>query len=251
MMEKKERGNRLVWGVLLVAVGIVLYLRSMGWIGLTFNWWALFILMPVAGLLAAAGAAIRQAGGRLNSAARGSLGSAAIILTVAILLMFGFDWGIWWPLMLLVPGLSTLLTSFAPLEMKQPSLTRYLNPGVWLGLGMIYLGGGFLLNNLDLVDLQALTNPLAWWGFAILIPGVGALINAAILFLEKGLRAGIQVIGLAGAGLLICLVAGFALFGLNWSLLWPFILIAIGFLVLASALQPRPSPETEPPDSES
>jgi hypothetical protein len=249
-MVKKNRWSGLIWGVLLVAAGVILSLRSMGWVGTTFNWWAIFVFMPAIGLLGTASAAIKNNDGQLTSPARGALGSAAIIFTVAVLLLFGLDWGIWWPLMLVVPGLSTLLTSFAPLEMKQNSLTRYLNLGVWIGLGIVYLGVGFLLSNLKLVDLQTLTGSLRWWGFAILIPGVGALINAALLYLENGLRAGMAAVGLAAAGLAICIVAGFALLGLDWNLLWPAILIAAGFLVLASALQPKQSPE-EGPDPES
>lgn len=244
-MEKKDRWSGLIWGLLMVGAGVILFLRSGGWIGTAFNWWAIFIFMPAFGLLATASAAIKQSGGRLTSPARGALGSAAIIFTVAILLMFGLDWGIWWPLMLVVPGLSTLLTSFAPLEMKKTSLRRYLNLGVWLGLGVVYLGAGFLLNTLSLVNLQTLTGSLTWWGFAILIPGLGALVNAALLFLESGLRAGMGAIGLAAAGLVICIVAGFALLGLNSSLLWPAILIAAGFLVLASALQPKGSSDND------
>jgi hypothetical protein len=48
----------------------------------------------------------------------------------------------------------------------------------WLGLTMILLGLTFQADQLALINLQTLFGDFHWWGVYILIPGVGAFIEA-------------------------------------------------------------------------
>ena len=104
---------------------------------------------------------------------------------------------------------------------------------LWVGVSVMLLGATFLANNLDLINLHTMFGSVQWWGIFILIPGVGALLNALIVFVMSDNHLTLAVQGLFVLGLVICAVASLALLGLDWNLLGPIIVIAIGigFLV--------------------
>lgn len=94
-------------GLILIAIG-VLFLISNNTDFHLHNWWALFILIPA---FSNFGNVIRnyQDNGRLTRSGRGSLTGALILSLVASVFLFNLDWGLVWPVFLIIGGLSALL----------------------------------------------------------------------------------------------------------------------------------------------
>ncbi len=227
----RRGGAGAVWGGLtLMVLGGVFLLQSLGWLGPHFNWWALFILIPAASALWAAGAAFERGGRRFNAAARGSLGGGLIILTVALMFLLDLDWRAWWPLMLMAPGLAIFINGFS--EVENVNLRALAQMNWWVGAAVIGLGLTFLLNTLHVISLPALFGRFQWWGAFILLPGLGAFVTAGLLFLQNGHRLNAAVRGLLAAGLALGAVATVALLGLDWNLLTPILLISTGVVLL-------------------
>lgn len=231
--ERRRRGGGGLWaGVVLIFMGAVFMLQQMGYVGRGFNWWAIFILIPALGTLSGAWTLYRR-NERFDAGVRSSLGSGLVILTVALMFLLDFDWGVWWPLMLIAPGLALLLTCLPQSDGQLSQyLTRWLNLGVWCSLSVIGLGVGFLLQNLDVINYRSLIGDFQWWGIFILLPGIGALFNALIAHRSGGNQITWTSQSLLIVGAAACCVGVLTLLGLGWNLLTPLLLIVIGLALL-------------------
>lgn len=230
-----KKSNRFLWPIILIVIGIVLFIQNLG-AGLRFNWWAVFIFIPV---VASLNTAWKQAqkSGKFDSNVAGNLGSALVVGTVAVLLLFGSDWAKWWPLMIITPGVSLLLTGLTSASSEMhPSIRSFLKWNFWLGLAAIILGLGFLVESLPIPAFQSYLEGYRWWAVPILVAGVGALISALLIMLraEEGTRwAGLALVV---AGIATLAVGVLALLMLSWNLLLPIIFIAVGIVVMTGVL---------------
>ncbi len=215
------RRNGAWFGIILILAGVIIFAQQAGWLGPRFNWWALLILIPAFGSLTGAFYAF-QAAGRLNAAVRSGLGSALILFTLTFMFLLGLDWSVYWPLMVIAPGISVLLNGFGGKE--------GLNMAFWIGLGAVYLGSGFLGINTGWMDLAQRFDPYNWWGIAILIPAFGALVSALLGFLRRE-KFG-NVLGLIIFGLLTTATGLIGFFSANWTLIGPVLLIVAGLGLL-------------------
>jgi hypothetical protein len=231
-----RQAGAVLGGLILIVLGTVFLLQSLGLLGRQFNWWALFILIPAFSSFWAAWVAVGQGRGRFNAAARGSVGGGLIILTVALMFLLSLDWSVWWPLMLIAPGAAIVLTGFS--EAAQPDLRALAHMNWWVGAAVVGLGALFQLNALHALSLRTLFGTFPWWGMFILIPGLGAFINALWALAANGRHLTVAVRGLLLAGVALTAVAAVALLGLPWNWLTPIILIASG-VVLLLGLEPR------------
>ena len=103
-----KRKNKSLWpGLILIAIGTYFLLLNFTDFRLD-NWWALFILIPAFGSLGKARDEYRAAG-HMNKAARGALGGALITGLVAAAFLFNLDWGLIWPLFLIIVAVGALL----------------------------------------------------------------------------------------------------------------------------------------------
>lgn len=231
---RRWRGGRggLWGGFILVFLGVVFLFQQLGLVGRGFNWWAIFILIPALGALSTAWALYRRSK-RFDAAVRSSLGGGLVILTVALMFLFDFDWGVWWPLMLIAPGIALLLTSL-PEAGRQPNqyLARWLNLAVWCSLSVIGLGAGFLLQNLDVVNFHRLFGSFQWWGIFILIPSIAALVNALVAYPSSDDQISWTSQSLLIVGAATFCIGTLALLGLGWNLLVPLLLIVLGVALL-------------------
>lgn len=226
--EKREKRGSWIWGFVFIIGGIILLAQQVGWLGARYNWWALFILVPALVSLGG-GFSKLQRSGKFGAAVRAGLGGGLILLTLSLMFLFGLDWSKWWPLMVLVAGLAIFLEGFGA---EAPAgVGGVLNIGLWIGLGAMFLGAGFLASNLGIYDVPAVFNPLRWWAVAILIPGVGALLGGLFSMLRGG-KAAIGGFGLLLFGLMTISVGLIALLGVSWRILTPTLLILAGFAVL-------------------
>lgn len=103
----KSGGGNVTAGLILIAIGSIFLLTNV--FDFTFhNWWALFILIPA---FSNFGQAMRayQRHGRFTRSVRGSLTGGAILSLIAAAFLFSWDWGLIWPVFLIVGGISALL----------------------------------------------------------------------------------------------------------------------------------------------
>lgn len=101
-----SRGN-LVGGVVLVAIGLIFLFANLTDFYLN-NWWALFILIPAVANFAKAYESYRDHG-RFTKQARGSLTGGLILTLIASAFLFSLDWGLIWPVFLIIGGAAVLL----------------------------------------------------------------------------------------------------------------------------------------------
>jgi riboflavin transporter FmnP len=104
-----RRGGPWIGGVVLILLGLIFLVQNLSGAQLG-NWWALFILIPAIGSLAAAWRA-HQTHGRLTAAARGPLIGGLVLTLVALIFLLNLNWGQVWPLFLILAGLGALLAA--------------------------------------------------------------------------------------------------------------------------------------------
>lgn len=231
--QKKRDHNRAFWPILLILVGVILLFQNLG-LGLqNFNWWALFIFIPVAGALSAAWGDFRKSG-KLDGKVRNSLGSALVIGTVGVLLLVGANWSNWWPLMLISPGISMMLSGVGQVDpVKHKNVVAWTSFNIWAGAALVLLGTGFLATNLPIESITAYLEGWRWWAAPILLVAVGAFVNATIVCARNEWQMNWTTWAFVGMGAAIGATGLFALFNLQWSLLGPVILIAAGIVILS------------------
>jgi hypothetical protein len=109
----RDRDDAAPWvfGGVLIVLGVFMLLRNVtGW---SFgNWWALFILIPAIGALAKAWQ-LYQTYGTVNEQVRGSLIGGIVLTFVFAMFFFGFNWALFWPVILIVIGIGALAGAFA------------------------------------------------------------------------------------------------------------------------------------------
>lgn len=234
----REHGqSRIWWGLVLIFLGILFLLQRMG-ITTFRNWWALFILIPAFSSFAAAIEFFRRQG-YVSYAVVNSLVGGLFPLAVAIFFFLDLNWAIYWPVFIILGGLSIFsnglkLTS-PDLDAKRQFEAIYQPWAILTGLGAITLGTGFLLKNLAIYDPATLmTN---WWGLTIFFPAAGGLISAIVAVQKRGHLDWIFWSNLIVA-VCVAIVALVAVLGLSWNILGPVIIIVIGLGLLLGFQRP-------------
>ncbi|HVN53632.1 MAG TPA: hypothetical protein VMT46_04825 [Anaerolineaceae bacterium] len=106
------RSSSWFWGAILILVGLALLVQNLT--GSFFvNWWALFILIPAIGAFAAAWGNY-QTNGRLTRNGRSSLIGGAALTILAVIFLFNLSFSYLWPVLLILGGLSVLLSELLP-----------------------------------------------------------------------------------------------------------------------------------------
>ena len=195
----------LLLGVLFVAIN----LAGKEWLE---NWWSLFILIPAL-LFLGLGWAGRSKDGRFPFSARFSLGIGLVVLTVAGMFLLNLNWSVWWPLMIATPGVALFMLG------SSGGNGRFATPGLismgrWFGASMILLGLTFLLDQLASINLHTLFGDFHWWGFFILLPGLGAFWEAFRVLRHNG--SPLTVTWLMILGVWILSSAAQELLGATW-----------------------------------
>ena len=231
----KKRSNSFFWPIVLILIGVIMLVNNFN-IGLHFNWWAIFIFIPVVASLSTTWGEVRRTG-EFNSAAAGSLGGAVMVGTIAVMLLLGFDWAIWWPLVVIAAGAATFINGIPSLVgTTRSSLTGIVSWSLWIGVAAILLGVGFLAIYLPIPSIKALLVGYRWWAIPILIAGIGALISALIMVIRNQGKPGWFGWGLILAGVVTLAVGAMAFYAVAWSILLPVILIAAGIVVMTGVL---------------
>jgi hypothetical protein len=221
-------------GVVLVILGIVFFLQQTGHLTENFNWWALFILIPAVSSLTGMYYAIRNSG-TFNQTARSAAGTAVVFFTLSFMFLFALDWTIYWPLMVLAVGFSILIGSIPGAQVQdRQNIKRFMSMGIWIGAGAILVGAAFLVKNLHVIDVTLLLGS-RWYAWLVLLPGIGNLVNAYLLYHSEGNKVTLGVRVLIGLGLIIIILAVLMLVGLAWNILGPLMIIGAGLAFIISA----------------
>ncbi len=223
--------GRAWFPLVLILAGVVILIQNLHLANFTFNWWALFIFIPVVGSLSAAWDGLREEGS-FSAKVGGSLGGAVVIGSVATILLFGLDWVRYWPLMLIAVGLSAFLTGLGRVDvLGRNNLSALTCMSVWVGLAAMVLGLGFLANSLPIPMFQEYLIA-RWWAIPILIAGFGAVVGALAIFWQNSREMNWAAWSMLLIAVFIIGVGLLALFALDWNLLFPIILIACGLVIM-------------------
>lgn len=111
---------RLFPALFVIALGVLFLLRNLGY-GFDFfefhNWWAWLILVAAVAPLTRA-IEVYRANGKLDRAVAHHLLVAGAVAVVATLFLLDLDWGRWWPLFVILGGLSMLARGDLPRSAK-------------------------------------------------------------------------------------------------------------------------------------
>ena len=100
-------GGLPIGGLIILALGVVFLAGNFGF-HLPERWWAVVILIPA---VAAIVSAIRfyRVDGTMNPRVFGPAIGGVLLLALALALFFGFNWSMFWPVILIVVGAGILL----------------------------------------------------------------------------------------------------------------------------------------------
>ncbi len=220
-------------GVLLIGLGLFLLFAAESLNSQ--NWWAIFIFIPALGLLWGAGLAQHYSRGAFNLWVRLALSSGLIVLTVALIFALGLDWRYAWALMVIAPGLAIFLNGFTRPRLRfGTGWGSAANLLFWLGGSVILLGLTFLLNQLGAINLKAQFGELRWWWVFILLPGLGALLNAAAVYFVAGPGHAANFLAL---GVVLCAEASAEFMSVEWHWRLPVAIILGGLMILFGGLR--------------
>lgn len=104
-------GGPWIGGVVLIVIGVLFLLQNFGW-HLPKNWWAAFILIPALGSLMAARRSYEMNGGNLDARVLGPGVVGLVLVALAVALFLGVDWGIFWPIILILIGMGVMARSY-------------------------------------------------------------------------------------------------------------------------------------------
>lgn len=225
-------------GLTFVALGILFLWMNWGTQQLE-NWWAIFILLPAFGMISLAWGTYQWIG-RFNFAVSANLGIGLVILAVAMIFFLELSWGIWWPLMIIVPGFALMLNHFTPSEHASPAGKAIASMSVWTGGTLVLLGIVFLADRFGMINLITITTETAWWSYFIAIPTVGAFLNTMRLYLANDRKITTGFIFLFLIGTFLLLATAVEYFRLDWNNIMPIMSIALlisGVVMLISGLR--------------
>lgn len=106
---QRQRDSNWIVGGVMVVLGIIFLINNYSTNFQLQNWWAIFILIPALSNLGTAWKAYRE-DGYFSHRGRNALTWGLVTLTVAIIFLLGLEWGIVWPVLLIVIGLGSLVS---------------------------------------------------------------------------------------------------------------------------------------------
>jgi len=107
--QASQQNYSLMAGLALILIGGIFMLRNFDVIDIGDNWWALFMLIPIAYTLSSAWRRRQESGGKFPPEARGALVGGAVLTLVMCIFLFDLNWGAMWPVFLILGGLSVIL----------------------------------------------------------------------------------------------------------------------------------------------
>jgi len=107
--QDNKQNYPMIAAFVLIMIGVIFLLRNLDMVDFGSNWWALFILIPIAYSLSTAWRRRRENAGKFPPAARSALIGAAAMTVVMVIFLFGLSWGTMWPAFLIIGGMAMML----------------------------------------------------------------------------------------------------------------------------------------------
>ncbi|MCB8985865.1 MAG: hypothetical protein H6659_18700 [Ardenticatenaceae bacterium] len=107
--DRLDGGLGWLGGVVLIALGLLFWLQSAGYLTQLTNWWALFILLPAVATFSAGMGAYRRNGGQWTGEAVGPMVASVMFLGLTAVFFFGLNLSLFGPILLIVAGLLLIL----------------------------------------------------------------------------------------------------------------------------------------------
>lgn len=102
--------NGAIWGGLaLILLGGFFLLENFNILRADFNWWAFFILIPAGAVLYNAWREYQNSGEQVTRRVRTMAVGGVALAIVAFIFLLDLDWGLMWPVFLILAGLMVLL----------------------------------------------------------------------------------------------------------------------------------------------
>ena len=228
----KPPSSEFPWfGVVLIVLGIIFLAQQYGDFSFD-NWWALFILIPAFSAFGSAFGIWRKTG-RFNFGVWSTFYGGLFPLVVALIFLFDFDWGDYWPVFVILGGFGMLVSGLPfrrPEDESAPqALLLHRSWVIFVGLAGTLLGLTFLAQNLNLIDGFPFFDIQNWWGIFILMAALGGLVTAALLAVNG--HSIILVLVNLGLAAVVTLTGMIAILNLDWELMnmtTPLLLILVG-----------------------
>ena len=113
--ELSRRNNTWAWALMLILVGVLWLLHKMGILILD-RWWALLFLVPATALFADACSLFSRRGNRVTKGVMEAI-NGSIFFVLLTIFFYKNQPGLWklaFPVILILAGISTLISSFLP-----------------------------------------------------------------------------------------------------------------------------------------
>jgi hypothetical protein len=95
-----------VWGLIVVAIGVLFLVQAYTGVGLN-NWWALIFFLPTFGAWASA-YRLYKIDGRFGAGAWGSFVGGLFPAAIGLIFILDLDWSKVWPVFIIISGLAAL-----------------------------------------------------------------------------------------------------------------------------------------------
>ena len=113
MSDSVRRNDRAPFvGLGLLIVGIIFLLRNFELIHIGHRWWTLFFLIPISYLVIDILRRRQTAQGTSATQASGSWIALITLVVTMVIFLLGMDWGIIWPVFIVIGGLSLMLSGW-------------------------------------------------------------------------------------------------------------------------------------------
>jgi LiaF transmembrane domain len=103
----------MIAAVALIIIGAIFLLRNFDVVRLGRNWWALFMLIPIAYSLSSAWRRRRENAGKFTPEVRSSLIGAVTLTVVMAIFLFGLSWSAMWPVFLIIGGAAMIFGAWS------------------------------------------------------------------------------------------------------------------------------------------
>ena len=111
-----QMSGPMLGGLVLIAVGVIFLLVNTGIFSLgvlPHNWWALFFLLPIFGILGNLFRSYQRQDGSFRYAAASQLIGLAVLTLIMFVFLFGWSWGKIWPAFIIIAGIGALSRAWA------------------------------------------------------------------------------------------------------------------------------------------
>jgi len=107
--QERRSFNALIPALAFIVIGAIFLLRNFDMLEVGHNWWAFFLLIPIAYSAANFWRFRRASGGTFSPEMRNALIGMISMSFIMCVFLFGWNWGALWPVFLIIGGLSMLL----------------------------------------------------------------------------------------------------------------------------------------------